>query len=79
MHLRISPGTILTPMAAKRVEEEGDEFLKASERQASMLRCGKPHDVAMTAVFLASDESKFITGDDVKVDGGLCTLARYFV
>lgn len=74
----ISPGTILTPMAAKRVKDEGDDFLKASEEQASLLRCGKPNDVAMAAVFLASDESQFITGDDMKIDGGLCTLPRYF-
>lgn len=74
----ISPGTILTPMAAKRVEVEGDDFLKASEIQAAMMRCGDPNEVAMAAVFLASDESRFITGDDLKVDGGLCTVPRYF-
>lgn len=73
----ISPGTILTPMAAKRIGEEGVEFLKASEKQASMLRCGQPEEVALAAVFLASDESGFITGDDIKIDGGLCTLPRY--
>lgn len=73
----ISPGTILTPMASERVKNEGQEFLKASERQSAMLRCGEPNEVAMAAVFLASDESCFITGDDIKVDGGLCTLPRY--
>jgi len=73
----ISPGTILTPMAAKRMRNEGEKFLKASQGQASMLRYGNPVEVAMTALFLASDESSFITGDDVKVDGGLSTLPRY--
>ncbi len=73
----ISPGTILTPMASERVKKEGERFLKASEEQAAMLRCGAPNDVAMAAVFLASAESCFITGDDIKVDGGLCTLPRY--
>ncbi|MBJ6367471.1 SDR family NAD(P)-dependent oxidoreductase [Snuella sedimenti] len=74
----ISPGPIMTPMLVERVENEGQEFLKASEKQAAMQRCGKPEEVAMTAVFLASDEARFITGDDIKIDGGLCTLPRYF-
>jgi len=73
----ISPGTISTPMAAKRVKVEGEKFLESSQRQASMLRQGDPIEVAMAAVFLASDESSFITGDDLKVDGGLSTLPRY--
>ena len=32
---------------------------------------GRPEDVAGTAVFLASDESRFITAQDIAVDGGL--------
>lgn len=73
----ISPGSILTPMAEERIKNEGDEYLNASKRQAAMLRFGKPHEVAMAAVFLASDESSFITGDDMQVDGGLSILPRY--
>jgi NAD(P)-dependent dehydrogenase (short-subunit alcohol dehydrogenase family) len=38
---------------------------------------GTSQEVAMTALFLASDESAFITGEDIKVDGGLCTLPMY--
>jgi NAD(P)-dependent dehydrogenase (short-subunit alcohol dehydrogenase family) len=33
-------------------------------------RLGKPEEVAATALFLASDESSFITGTDIRVDGG---------
>lgn len=74
----ISPGTILTPMLDERIKQEGEKFLKASIYQASMLRCGRPEEVAMTAVFLASDEAAFINGEDIKIDGGLSTLPRYF-
>lgn len=73
----ISPGAILTPMNEKRAEREGSGFLKSSIGQHAIERMGTPQEVAMTAVFLASDESSFITGVDIKVDGGLCTLPRY--
>lgn len=73
----ISPGAIMTPMNEKRIEREGDTFLKASKEMSPMHRMGTSQEVAMVAVFLASDESSFITGEDIKVDGGLCTLPRY--
>ena len=73
----ISPGAILTPMNAKRATEEGPDFFKKSEAMHAMQRMGTPEEVAMTAIFLASDEAGFITGEDIKVDGGLCTLPRY--
>jgi NAD(P)-dependent dehydrogenase (short-subunit alcohol dehydrogenase family) len=74
----ISPGAILTPMNQKRVEKEGKQFLEGSINQAAMLRLGTSKEVAMTAVFLASDEAGFITGEDIIIDGGLSTLPRYF-
>ena len=73
----ISPGAILTPMNARRAEVEGYAFLEKSAAQHAMNRLGTPQEVAMTAVFLASEEAAFITGADIKVDGGLSTLPRY--
>jgi NAD(P)-dependent dehydrogenase (short-subunit alcohol dehydrogenase family) len=73
----ISPGAILTPMNEQRAREEGQEFLTKSKAMHAMKRMGTPMEVALTAVFLASDEAAFITGEDIKVDGGLCTLPRY--
>jgi NAD(P)-dependent dehydrogenase (short-subunit alcohol dehydrogenase family) len=73
----ISPGAILTPMNEKRAREEGPDYFARSAAMHAMKRMGAPYEVAMTAVFLASDEAGFITGEDIKVDGGLCTLPRY--
>ncbi|MEO1009917.1 MAG: SDR family oxidoreductase [Bacteroidota bacterium] len=73
----ISPGAILTPLNQNRIAQEGESFLEASILQAAMLRMGEAEEVAMTAVFLASDESRFLTGEDIKVDGGLTSLPRY--
>jgi NAD(P)-dependent dehydrogenase (short-subunit alcohol dehydrogenase family) len=73
----ISPGAILTPMNEKRAREEGPEYLAKSASMHALKRMGTPYEVAMAAVFLASDEAGFITGEDIKVDGGLCSLPRY--
>lgn len=73
----ISPGAIMTPLNEKRVENEGEGFLEASQKMSPMGRMGTGKEVAMTAVFLASDESAFITGTDIVVDGGLSSLPRY--
>lgn len=74
----ISPGAILTPMNEKRAKDEGPEFFSKSEAMHAMNRMGTSQEVAMAAVFLASGEAAFITGADIKVDGGLSTLPRYF-
>lgn len=73
----ISPGAILTPMNQNRIDEEGEQFLEGSIQQSALLRMGESEEVAMTAVFLASDEAKFITGEDIRIDGGLSSLPRY--
>ena len=67
----------MTPLNEDRIKNEGKEFLQKSEAQAAMNRMGTSQEVAMTAVFLASNEASFVTGEDLKVDGGLCTLPRY--
>lgn len=63
----ICPGVIETPMTAG-VPEAALEPLK---RATPLGRTGTPEDIAQTALFLASDESSFITGQWISPNGGL--------
>lgn len=65
----ISPGLILVP----RIEAWFAREPGARERQADLLppkRIGTPEEVAYTALFLASDEARFINATDITIDGG---------
>jgi len=52
-------------------KEEGEAKLG---RQVPMGRIGKPEEIGAAAVFLISDESSFITGAEIKVDGGISAM-----
>lgn len=65
----IAPGMILTPMNQKAMDDE--EALKKAEQNIPMKRAGKPEDLTAIAVYLASDESDYVTGATFFVDGGL--------
>ena len=62
----VAPGTVLTDMTASMSEAA---FSKAKD-EAFMKRLGTPEDIANASVFLASDESDFITGEVLTVSGG---------
>ncbi len=62
----LSPGIVDTPMLELLSQEEKDRFLSLVPR-GSM---GKPGEIATTALFLASDDSSYVTGIDLQVDGG---------
>jgi NAD(P)-dependent dehydrogenase (short-subunit alcohol dehydrogenase family) len=72
----ISPGPIETPMFGKLglSEEQLAQFAGPLLSQMPLGRVGKSEEVAAAAVFLASDESSFITGVDLCVDGGLAQV-----
>jgi 3-oxoacyl-[acyl-carrier protein] reductase len=63
----IAPGFIETDMSAAVRNKAGDKIAK----YIPMRRIGKPEDIARVAVFLASADSSYITGQVLKVDGGL--------
>jgi NAD(P)-dependent dehydrogenase (short-subunit alcohol dehydrogenase family) len=71
----ISPGMILTPMGRKEIAETKG----AAEMQyaAPLGRAGIAADIALAARFLASDEASFITGCDLRVDGGIVAAMRF--
>jgi meso-butanediol dehydrogenase / (S,S)-butanediol dehydrogenase / diacetyl reductase len=69
----ISPATIETPSLTERINTAPDpvEARKAFEARQPIGRLGQPEDIAAAALYLASDESSFITGTNLIVDGGM--------
>jgi len=67
----IAPGVILTEFTYEgRTEEEVQAHIKRQKQNSELGLIGKPEDIANAAVFLASDESAFVTGQVMVVDGG---------
>lgn len=65
----VSPGVIDTPMAAKAMEEH-PERIEAIKGMTPVKRTGRPEEVAQLIEFLVSDRAGFITGTDIRIDGG---------
>ena len=70
----ISPGPIDTPILEGQFGENTDAMKERFKAMIPMGRIGKPEDIASAAVFLASDESSYISGIDLPVDGGLVAV-----
>ncbi|MFJ9471590.1 SDR family NAD(P)-dependent oxidoreductase [Streptomyces caniferus] len=65
----VHPGVIATPMIRALLDEQGDR--QPDIVRTPMARAGRAAEVAPAMLFLASDESSFVTGSEVVVDGGL--------
>lgn len=63
----IAPGFIATDMTDKLPEKIVEEYLE----KITLHRLGEPEDIASAVAFLASDMSKYITGQTIVVDGGI--------
>lgn len=69
----VHPGFIWTPLVqqlARNSSEGVDEFRKHLESLHPIGRVGEPDDVAYGILYLASDESRFVTGSELIIDGG---------
>lgn len=68
----LSPGPIETPIFGRTFTEEAVREIKKSQIDANpMKRFGTSEEMAKAALFLASNDSSYITGIDLKADGGL--------
>jgi NAD(P)-dependent dehydrogenase (short-subunit alcohol dehydrogenase family) len=71
----VHPTFIRTPILDPLVQALGEEEAYGKlARQVPLGRLGEPEDVALAVLFLASDESKFITGAELKIDGGISAM-----
>jgi 2-hydroxycyclohexanecarboxyl-CoA dehydrogenase len=67
----IAPGPIRTPMLERVVAKGGDKILRAMTDATLLQRLGEPEEVAAAALFLASDQAGYITGETIGVSGGM--------
>jgi NAD(P)-dependent dehydrogenase (short-subunit alcohol dehydrogenase family) len=74
----IAPGTIWTPMNQRIVEatENPQTLIDDWNRRHALGRFGQPEEVAALILFLASAESSFITGECIRIDGGMTINGR---
>ena len=69
----IAPGFVDTPQA--RGSTQSTEAIEKAARYHPLGRIGRPEEIANTILFLASDESSYISGSTFVVDGGSWSVA----
>jgi NAD(P)-dependent dehydrogenase (short-subunit alcohol dehydrogenase family) len=71
----ISPGVIAIPVVQAQIDPLGDDApMMSMVRTTADGRPGQPEDIAYAALFLASDEARFINGENLVVDGGATVI-----
>jgi NAD(P)-dependent dehydrogenase (short-subunit alcohol dehydrogenase family) len=77
----ISPGSIDTPGLSDLLasSESGEQRKKMITNIVPLARFGTPHEIAKALVFLASDDSSYVTGIELFVDGGFAQVQALIV
>jgi NAD(P)-dependent dehydrogenase (short-subunit alcohol dehydrogenase family) len=72
----LSPGPVDTPIIDSQFDtkEESDKLRETFAQAIPLGRMGRPEELAAAALFLASDESSFVAGIDLPVDGGMAQI-----
>jgi NAD(P)-dependent dehydrogenase (short-subunit alcohol dehydrogenase family) len=73
----VSPGMVMTPMSQSFYDTPG-----VTERRTAVVpsrRIGMPQDIADAILFLASDRSSYVNGDEITVDGGYANMLMNLV
>jgi NAD(P)-dependent dehydrogenase (short-subunit alcohol dehydrogenase family) len=73
----VSPGMVITPMSQSFYDTPG-----VTERRKAVVpsrRIGMPQDIADAILFLASDRSSYVNGDEITVDGGYVNMLMNLV
>ena len=71
----VHPAFVDTPILDMMAAAVGrDEVVSKLSRQIPLGRIGKPDDVAFAVLYLASDESGFVTGTELVLDGGISAM-----
>ena len=71
----IHPVFVDTNLLDDLYEKYGKETaIEKLSRQIPLGKIGEPNDVAYAVLYLASDESKFVTGTEIRIDGGISAI-----
>ena len=70
----VHPAFVNTPIIESMGPHDRETIVKKLSRQVPLGRIGNPDDVAYAVLYLASDESGFVTGSEIKIDGGISAM-----
>jgi 3-oxoacyl-[acyl-carrier protein] reductase len=67
----VAPGFVVTPMTQRDDLEQMESMVKAMRARSPLKAVGEPEDIANAVLYLASDASRFVTGEILRANGGV--------